>query len=309
MLDAKLLRSFILIGLIFILGSCNSKEAKSEIAVAETKTEYTNPKFNINQQFQEYWYAGDAEITSYKLEQERYGELRNGSAVLVFVTEDFLPDVQVKADNYDSSNVSVLKLNATKKFNTGIYPYSIMQSVFYPVVNNDHALKITCSVQEWCGQVYAQLNNRSEFEIMSHSYFEGEADRSYSLTKTWTENELWTKLRIDPKSLPTGELSVIPSFEYTRLKHKLIEAHNAIANLDSNSYTITYPELNRTLKINFQESFPYQITGWEETSLVGYGASPSTITTKATKLETLKTAYWRKNSNSDSILREKLKLD
>ncbi|MBT8375801.1 MAG: septum formation inhibitor Maf, partial [Bacteroidia bacterium] len=69
------------------------------------------------------------------------------------------------------------------------------------------------------------------------------------------------------------------------------------------------PALNRTLKINFQESFPYEILGWEETTLMGYGASPSTMTTKATKLETLKTAYWQKNSNADSYLREKLKLD
>ena len=31
-------------------------------------------------------------ISSYKLEQARYGEIRNGKAVLVYVTEDFLPN-------------------------------------------------------------------------------------------------------------------------------------------------------------------------------------------------------------------------
>ncbi|NNL82180.1 MAG: septum formation inhibitor Maf [Winogradskyella sp.] len=309
MLKLKSMRSLILLCFVLSFISCNTMETKSEIAVVEDVAETPKSKFSVNKDFRDYWYAGEAEITSYKLEQERYGELRDGTAVLVYVTEDFLPDVQVKADNNNTSNVSVLKLNATKKFNTGIYPYSIMQSTFYPVSNNQHALKITCSVQEWCGQVYAQLNNRSKFEIMSHSYFEGEADRSYSLTKTWTENELWTKLRIDPKSMPTGELSIIPSFEFTRLKHKTIEAYNAIASLDTNTYTITYPALNRTLKINFQESFPYEILGWEETTLIGYGSSPSTMTTKAIKLETLKTAYWQKNSNADSNLREKLKLD
>ena len=40
-------------------------------------------------EFADYWYRGQAEITSYDLEQARYGELRSGTAVLVFVTEDF----------------------------------------------------------------------------------------------------------------------------------------------------------------------------------------------------------------------------
>ena len=56
------------------------------------------PAYKPNQQFKDYWYAGKAEITSYKLEQSRYGELRDGKAVLVYVTEPFLPKAQVKAD-------------------------------------------------------------------------------------------------------------------------------------------------------------------------------------------------------------------
>ena len=34
----------------------------------------------------EYWYAGEAEITSYELNQARYGEIHKGKAVTVFVT-------------------------------------------------------------------------------------------------------------------------------------------------------------------------------------------------------------------------------
>ncbi len=41
-----------------------------------------------SQDFNDYWYDGKAEITSYKLEQARYGELHEGYVVLVFVTED-----------------------------------------------------------------------------------------------------------------------------------------------------------------------------------------------------------------------------
>lgn len=305
-------KAILLAGLVLfsLVNSC--KEQKTEtsevLAISVPKTEVLAPKTILSKAFNDYWYNGEAEITSYKLEQARYGEMRSGTAVLVFVTEDFLPEVQVKADNYSDSHIPVLKLNATKNFNTGIYPYSIMQSTFYPVANNQHALKVSASVQEWCGHVYTQLNNRSAFEIMSHSYFQSEADQSFKIEKTWTENELWAKLRIDPKSLPIGELSILPSIEYSRLTHKSIQAYNAIASLDNGTYIVSYPELNRSLKINFNTKFPHDILGWEETTVSGNGASSQTLTTKATKLESIKSAYWRKNHNADEVLRETLKL-
>ncbi|MFK7832619.1 MAG: septum formation inhibitor Maf [Winogradskyella sp.] len=306
-------KTFLLTGIIiiFILNSCkdNTAEVSEILAVATSQTEATiAPETKLTEAFKGYWYNGEAEITSYKLEQARYGEMREGEAVLVFVTEDFLPQQQVKADNYSEQNIPVLKLNATKNFNTGIYQYSIMQSTFYPVANNKHTLKISASVQEWCGHVYSQLNNRDTFEVTSHSYFQSEGDESFTLEKTWTENELWTKLRIDPKSLPVGQISLVPSLEFTRLKHRTIKAYNATATIDNGTYTIAYSNLNRTLKINFNPNFPYDIIGWEEVMSSGYGPSETTLTTKATKLELIKSAYWSKNSNADETLRETLKL-
>lgn len=296
--------------LLFLYTSCaeNDKKTSEDLAISEVKKESKADKTVLTDDFKNYWYNGDAEITSFKLEQERYGELRNGHAVLVYVTEDFLPDVQVKADNYSGSNIPILKLNATKNFNTGIYPYSIMQSTFYPVANNQHALKITGSVQEWCGQIYAQLNNRDKFEVRSHSYFQGEADTSFALEKTWTENELWTKLRIDPNSLPTGTIDIIPSIEFTSIKHEKIKAYKAYAALHQGSYTLTYEKLNRTLKIHFNPSFPYEILGWKESSVSGSGDSERVLTTKATRLKTINTDYWTKNTNADEVLRDSLQL-
>lgn len=300
------------VGFASILLGCESKNStdldSSAISRVSSKAAKAGSKTVISKAFNDYWFDGEAEISSYKLEQTRYGEIREGNAVLVYVTEDFLPETQVKADTYSEENISVLKLNSTKNFNTGIYPYSIMQSAFYPISNNNHALKISASIQEWCGQVYAQLNNREQFELMSHSYFQGEADRSFKLEKSWTENEFWTKLRIDPLSLPLGRIEVIPSLEFLQLKHKRIKAYTAYASSENGSYTLAYPELNRILKINYNVNFPYDITGWEETTTSAYGANGKTLTTKATKLESIKSAYWRKNSNSDKVLRETLKL-
>lgn len=296
---------------LFTLSSC--KKTVSEVSElteeAPLTSEIQSPKTPLSKEFKDYWYAGDAEITSYQLEQVRYGEIRKGTAVLVFVTEDFLADIQVKADHYNEKNTSVLKLNATKNFVTGIYPYSIMQSTFFPVSNDQHALKISASIQEWCGHVYTQLNNRDTFEITSHSYFQGEADQDFNLEKTWTENELWTKLRIDPNGLPTGSIEIVPAIEYLRLKHETIKAYTANASLKNGFYTISYPDLNRSLKINFNTQFPFDILGWEETTISGHGAATITLTTKATRLKSMKSAYWTKNTNADQELRESLKID
>ena len=305
---------FFLLLLFGIMTSCKNQEPQQPILtetalITEALTTSTKVAFTPSEAFKSYWYAGKAEITSYKLEQARYGEMRDGNAVLVFVTEDFLPDAQVKADNYNKANVPVLKLNATKNFNTGIYPYSIMQSTFYPVDNNVHALKVSCSIQEWCGHVYTQLNNRTQFEVKSHSYFESQGDQNFKLDKTILENELWTQLRLDPTSLPTGTMEIIPSFEFIRFKHIELKAYKAVAELTKGSYKIGYPELNRTLIIHFNVNFPYDISGWEETYNDGYGSNTKALTTKATRLKTINSAYWSKKSNADEVLRKTLQLD
>jgi hypothetical protein len=303
---------WILIASISLLSSCvDNKDSKTtEEHTGLTETSKTKKVAQaLSDDFKSYWYSGEAEITSYKLEQARYGEMRDGHAVLIYVTEDFLPNEQVKANQISSDNISILKLNATKKFNTGIYPYSVMQSTFYPVANNQHALKVSSSIQEWCGQVYMQLNNRKTFEINLHSYFQGEADKSYTLKKAILENELWTQLRLDPKQLPTGNLQIIPSIEYLRFSHTNLKTYNATATLSENSYTITYPELERTLTINFSSRFPYEITSWEETYKSGFGENAKLLTTKATKLTTIKSSYWSKNHNKDKGLRDILQLE
>lgn len=289
----------IIIGWIFLfLSGCTSGNKDSVL-----------PERELTRDFREYWFAGEAEITSFNLEQSRYGEPRPGTAVLIFVTEDFLPGKQVKADAPNKKNIPVLKLNSTKNFTTGIYPYSIMQSIFYPLEGNSHAVKVAASIQEWCGQVYMQLNNRNSFKITSHSYFEGEADEELILPKTHLENEVWTQLRIDPDLLPAGEIKMIPSLEFIRLAHIDMAAYNATAEFYQDSgaavYQISYPELGRSLQIRYQNFFPYKILGWEET----WRIDNEEFTTKATKMEEIKTDYWNKNSNKHLPLRDKLNLN
>jgi len=290
-----------------LLLACKDSEEKL-VAINDTiETSKTEAPANrtLSEEFKAYWYNGTAEITSYKLSQERYGELREGTAVNIFVTEDFLPNEQVKADRQATTNIPVLKLNNTKKFLTGIYPYSIMTSAFSPVSEKGHALKISHSMQEWCGHVYIQLNNRDDFELLSHSYFEGEADQSFSLPKTWLENELWNLIRINPDELPTGDIAMIPSLEYTRMRHKGLAAQEATATLTQNEgtsiYKLRYPQLQRELTIFFNSEAPFTIEGWEESGRNG-------LITTATKLKQIRSPYWGKNGNKDLVLRDSLGL-
>lgn len=133
-------------------------------------------------EFADYWFNGVAEISSYELQQVRYGEIRQGSAVFVFVTEPFSAAKQVKLDypeNMGEDNIAVLKLNAIRKFNTGIYDYSMMTSVFTPIAIEQypHTLKTTTSVQEWCGHTFTQFNLKgNKYEVKEFSYFESEGD-------------------------------------------------------------------------------------------------------------------------------------
>ena len=300
----KRLLTFILLSSLF---SCKKNDV---IQIEKQERSYTQEKYQHkkHKDFNAYWYDGFAEVSSYELQQVRYGELHDGKAVSIFVTEDFLPDKQVKADYKNDSNIPILKLNRTKKFITGIYPYSLMTSVFSPVQKENHALKISHSTQEWCGNTFVQLNNRAKYEIDFKSYFESNSDKAINLEKVILEDELWTLLRMSPENLPTESQKVIPSFEYLSLFHKEIKLYDAnfeMMKSDENFvFSITYPNLNRTLKITFSSSFPFQIKQWEEIIVQG----GQEMTTKATLLESIKSKYWSKNSNKDKELRQSLNL-
>ncbi len=262
-----------------------------------------------------YWYAGDAELTSYDLKQARYGEIHEGTSVMVYVTEPFLAKEQIKADSHKDDNISVLKLNSTKKFLTGVYPYSIMSSTYTPmsaVSAQDHAIKVSMSMQEWCGHVFTQLNNREKFDVNQYSYFESEGDQKFSLGKNHLENEIWTKIRLNSKELPVGDIQMIPSFEFVRLLHKPLKAYSAKATLKDNgavsTYTIEYPTLKRTISIDFSNEFPHIVQGWQETYKSGFDHKAKVITSSGKIKKTIKSKYWSKHNNIDMALRKELDL-
>lgn len=268
----------------------------------------------------EYWYRGEAELTSYTLEQARYGEVHPGHAVLIFVTEDFSRSKQVKLDapaRAGADATKVLKLNFTKKFTTGVYPYSMMTSVFTPIDDPGVALKVTTSSQEWCGHSFTQLN-RTEggYRVTEQSYFESEGDRTVELDGALTEDALWTQIRIDPQSLPTGPVRLIPGTKFQRLSHQPWRVADAEASLTRDEddstlsvYTVTYPSLRRTLSIRFRTAAPHEIESFEESSDSGRSSGGGRLVTRGTRNKRIMLDYWNRHDLADAKIRARLGLD
>jgi len=269
-----------------------------------------------------YWSQGKAEVNVYEVSQNRYRENHSGQLVSVFVTEDFLTNKQVKNEYYVNKNSTwILKNIQLKKFTTGVYDYSLFNSVFTPIDRNKFpkSLKVSASSQEWCGTIYTQfnLNLNSEYKVEHRSYFEKEGDRTTRIKSSYLEDEVFTVLRMNPLLLPLGTVQLIPPANYLQLKHLQIQSYKAFTSLipynekefsGSNlmQYKIVYPQLKRTIRIVFENKAPYKIMGWFEKFPSSFDGK---LRTTGVILKTQKMLpYWKQNSLKDKQLREELGL-
>jgi hypothetical protein len=186
------------------------------------------------QDFWKHWGDGRAELNGYRLTQPRYGETRSGTAVLIFVTEDFSDRLRVKADpgrHPEADTYPVMKLNAVRDFSTGIYDYNVMTSTFLRVRDDWPLAKVSFSSQEWCGHVWHQIVPRGDrVEGVFHSYFDGEADGEERLDRPdggVYEDALPIVLRgLRGEYLASGEsrtVPFLPSLLHARLQHEPLE--------------------------------------------------------------------------------------
>ncbi|WPR76431.1 hypothetical protein [Algoriphagus sp. NG3] len=283
--------------ILFIFSSCNS----------------TGRKAIDEEQFASHWYQGKAEINVFDLKQMRYGEEREGEAVMIFVTEDFSKRKQVKLDDPAGTGkgaMKVMKLNMTRDFVTGVYPYNTMLSVFTPVYDELNSPKITASVTEWCGQSFVQMNSRNnKYLVKLFSYFESEGDQELSIS-AMAEDEIFNLIRLNPDLVPTGRLKLIPSLIYNRFSHHPLGAESAnISKRKTGSnqaeVEVTYEEIGRKLLIRYMDAFPYEIMSWEEIQIKEDGTSEVTsgVRTNVQMLD-----YWKTNTLKDESIRKNLGL-
>ena len=267
------------------------------------------------------WGDGQAEIDRYRIQQPRYGEVREGEAVWVFVTEDFTAATNVKSDGGHGDEFPVLKLNDIRNFQTGLYAYSTMTSTFARL---DGGLplgvpnKVSLSVQEWCGHVYEQWSvEKGRLHRTSHSYFDGEADEESQL-KLPKRAVLADALPMVVRGL-TGELvaegasveiQLLPRGIDTRLGYAPTLAwRSATLARAAASEQIEVPagrfETRRTevhvegalwMAFDVEVASPHRVIRWE-----------SAFGERGELLATRRSAYWKESAVSDEALWEALR--
>lgn len=119
-------------------------------------------------------WKGKAEIARYSGTIIRYGQFRPASLVLITVWEPFHPKELVKSDTGKDA-IGALKQNQVWSYQTGVYPYRQMNSLFWRPENGE-LLKATMSTQEWCGHTFKDLRREGgHLRLSYNSYWEGEA--------------------------------------------------------------------------------------------------------------------------------------
>jgi len=269
--------------------------------------------------FGDHWYDGKAELDGYRLKVSRYGQERQGTAVMIYVTEPFSESKRVKVNDADANpddTFNVLKLNLVRDFQTGIYDYNTMVSVFSRVTDFS-PVKLTFSSSEWCGQVYEELIFHDKI-INGHyySYFEDESgprklDRPAGSV---SEDNLYILLRglrgpyLEPGASRT--LKLLPSVFFGRLSHKpLAWADATIEHLvDTESVEVPAGRFETTvytLEVSdgrkgtfyIEREYPHRIVKWSMLPDI------EGVLTGSDRL-----AYWRLNGNGNESYLEKLGL-
>lgn len=167
------------LALFLLLASCGGSKKEEKPVVDKA-----SPKYDAA--FWKTWSDGQAEVTSYTLKYPRYGVMREGTAVAIFVTETLAKSLGVKSDpgvRDKSDEYPVMKLNLIENFQTGIYDYKLMLQSFV-ALDEVHgrpagvASKVVWSSQEWCGNLFkiARFDD-GNVHVVSHSYFDGEGDQ------------------------------------------------------------------------------------------------------------------------------------
>jgi len=284
-------------------------------------TEFNTPPATHSDNFNKsYWQDGKAEVSVFELSQNRYNAVHPGKMVNVFVLEDFLTDKQVKNERYENGNsVPVLKNIRSSKFTTGIYDYSLHTSVFTPLNQQLYAtLKVTNTMQEWCGTTFLQLNEKeNKYVLEQRSYFEKEGDRTVKLERVLVEDALMNQIRLDHTRLPIGEFDLISKLSYTALKHKPLKIYKARGERNSyegdlfegellEEYRYTIKEQSRVVTFVYEGVSPFKIVGFTESYPSAFDGEIRTTNAKLTSVQRL--AYWGMNSSEDVEIRNKIGL-
>lgn len=277
--------------------------------------------------FWQHWGDGRAEIAAYSLTRPRYGEMRKGTSVLIFVTEPWSVRNHVKADDgkHDKDDVmQVLKLNTVEDFQTGIYDYNLMTSSWTalqpaPGRPSGAAAKVSFSSQEWCGTSWHDVTFEGRAGAdMVRSYFDGEtsmrmienpaAEGRDALVE---DNVLvWARGLASPmvaRGASSSGVAFLPSLTRSRLEHKPLAWTKATLARDARATKVTVAagafDVERVL---------VSVDGGRTIEVLVEIAAPRRIIkvtqSDGTVMElkgSVRTSYWKQNHEGDErVLKE-----
>jgi hypothetical protein len=281
--------------------------------------------------FEQTWQDGKAELDGYRYTVTRYGEPRRGQAVLVYVTEPFSMSRRVKVDDpakHPADTFEALKLNLVRDFQTGIYDYNTMTSVF--TRSSDFApAKISFSSAEWCGHVYEELRfDRNAVRQTVRSYFDGESgDRTLAAPRGGVpEDNLYILLRgLRGDYLRAGDKKTVPFLPASiarRLAHRaaawgtatLARAAGAervtvpAGTFDGYRYVVT-PDDGREGTFWIETAHPHRLLRWTWTGSARGSRMPGDAAESAELTGTARLPYWGLHRNGDERLLKELGLE
>jgi hypothetical protein len=245
---------------------------------------------------------------------------------MIYVTEPFSRSKAVKLDDPSrdpADAFDALKLNLVRDFQTGIYDYNTMTSVF---VHSDtfEPAKISFSSAEWCGHVYDEIRfeGNAVHEWIA-SYFEGESG-TRDLPRPpdgIVEDNLFIRLRglrgpfLSPGASRTAPF--LPGAFTSRLTHRRPEWTTVTVERDEKTESVTVPAgrfavdvyrvttgEGRTGRFDIEVDYPHRIVRWSWTGGDGTGITETGELTGTARLR-----YWELQGNGDETRRNALGLD
>ena len=251
-------------------------------------------------------------MSGYRAISARYGAEREAEIALIYVTEPMDRATRIK-DDASRDPVSVMKLNFSEKFMTGIYPYSVLTSVFCPVdkfrEERFTPAKLTLSVQEWCGHVMLGLwPSPGGARLKGMSYFASEGDVDTALAApdgVLYEDALLIQLRELDGPFAGGAAEWSGPLVPRLWSHR--QAHAALA---VESAKITRKNVSDAI-VRFEMSYrdvvkSYDVERGAERRIVAWQSNDGS---KARLVKSERLAYWTMNGPGNEAAREKIGLD